>query len=148
MREILFKGKRKDTGEWVEGYYGQFHNRPYSGEKNSHQIFEPREDARFLGSAIGGLWHVVDPATVGQYTGLTDKNGKKIFEGDIVRARDDVFGSPFCNGIVGKVTYEEAAFFIETPNVIDSQYLFNECAVYEIIGNIHDNPELMKGGAE
>ena len=138
MREILFRGKRKDTGEWI---YGHLHKMDGYGTGYTEYGIQVQD------ISTSRPWSVlVDPATVGQWTGLTDKNGEKIFEGDIVRARDDVFGSPFCNGIVGKVVYEEAAFFIETQNVIDSQYLYNECAVYEVIGNIYDNPELMKEG--
>ena len=131
MREILFRGKRS-SGEWV---YGS----AYRSETKAiiTQISESTP------TMVEGM-HVL-PETIGQYTGLTDKNGKKIFEGDIVKAQDDVFGSPFCNGIVGTVIFEEAAYFIETPNIIDTVYLYNECAVYKVIGNIHDNPELLEG---
>ena len=131
MREILFRGKH--NGEWV---YGSFASAPRKA-----LIYEISES---IPTRMEGKY--VDIKTVGQYTGLTDKNGKKIFEGDIVKAQDDVYGSAFCDGIVGTVTFEETAFFIETPNVIDTVYLFNECAVYEVLGNIHDNPELLKGG--
>ncbi len=58
---------------------------------------------------------------------------------------DEIWGSPFCDGITGKIVYDECAFFIEPENPMNSQWLFDECAVYEVIGNIHDNPELMKG---
>ena len=134
MREILFRGKHTRTGEWVEGLLWK---KKYNDNKLFISCFPDKDDNEEI--------YIIIPETVGQYTGLTDKNGKKIFEGDIVKAQDDVFGSPFCNGIVGTVTFEETAFFIETPNIIDTQYLFNECAVYEVIGNIHDNPELLKG---
>lgn len=76
---------------------------------------------------------------------MTDKNGKRIFEGDVVRAQDNLISSPFCDGIIGKIVYDECAFFIEPKNPMDSQRLYNECADYEVIGNIHDNPELLKG---
>lgn len=85
MREIMFRGKRTDNGEWVYGYYAEFHNRPKVNKPNSCQIFVPDENAYFCGSSIGGLWHIVDPETVGQFTGVYDWNGTKIFEGDIVR---------------------------------------------------------------
>lgn len=145
MREILFRGKRTDNGEWVEGYFCRKyfpelpHDRPviqYQPKYNSKEWIPKYMIAE------------IDPSTVGQFTGLTDKNGKKIFEGDIVKAQDDVFGSPFCNGITGKVVYEETAFFIEPKDPMEAQWLFNECAVYEVIGNINDNPELLKGGAD
>ena len=130
MREILFRGKTEEEGKWLEG--DLFCN------KSRRYIRYPEQETYYTHDKVLS-------ETVGQYTGLTDKNGKKIFEGDIVKAQDDVFGSPFCDGIVGKVVYDETAFFIETANIIDTQYLFNECAVYEVIGNIHDNPELLKG---
>ena len=130
MREILFRGKN-DRGEWIEGFYIKDYIGTY--------IYDKYRNTRMQS---------VLPETVGQYTGLTDKNGKKIFDGDIVKAQDDVFGSPFCDGLTGKIEYDEAAYFIVPKDIMDTQYLYNECAVYEVIGNIHDNPELLKGGAE
>ena len=128
MRENLFRGKNEYRG-WI---YGDLRNYEKSGAKAifSHELLHRIE---------------VIPETVGQFTGLTDKNGKKIFEGDIVNVCDEVFGSPFCYGITGKIVYDECAFFIQPENVMDTQWLFNECAIYEIIGNIHDNPEILKG---
>lgn len=135
MREILFRGKSKYGGKWFEGdlYQSRLKSSFYI---NYYTAFGDRLSAS------------VDPETVGQYTGLTDKNGKNIFEGDIVKAQDNIFGSPFCNGITGKVVYEETAFFIEPKDPMKTQWLFNECAVYEVIGNIHDNPDMIKGGAD
>lgn len=132
MREILFRGiiksdnSRYKRGQWAVGDLVRLQD----GEDGKPHIYGCGE---------------VFVETVGQYTGLTDKNGKKIFEGDIVKAQDDIFGSPFCNGITGKIVYAETAFFIEPKNPMESQWLFNECAIYEVIGNIHDNPELLKG---
>lgn len=85
MREILFRGKRIDNGEWVYGYYAEFHNRPKVNKPNTCQIFAPDENAFLCGSSIGGMWHIVDPETVGQFTGVYDYNEKRIFEGDVVR---------------------------------------------------------------
>ena len=127
MREILFRGKT-ESGEFAQGYY--LETLRYN---NLHWIWNGKEYVK------------VDPSTIGQFTGLTDKNGKKIFEGDIVTACDDVTFSPFEFGITGKVVYDECAFFIEPKDVMETEYLFNECAVYEVIGNIHDNPELLEG---
>jgi uncharacterized phage protein (TIGR01671 family) len=130
MREILFRGKdRCGSGEW---FYGQY--LPKSKTICTEEVIKGTVLYRDL---------FVIPETVGQYTGLTDANGKKIFEGDIVKAQDEIYGSPFCYGITGKIVFEECAYFIEPKNPIESQWLFNECAVYEVIGNIHDNPELL-----
>lgn len=136
MREILFRGKT-DTGKWVEGYYGQFHNRPILDRENSHQIFEPKEDAYLYKSAIGGLWHIVIPKTVGQYTGITDKNGKKIFEGDIVNIE---YNTIVKNAVI---EYRGASFYGST--FADLWELDNFYEI-EVVGNIHDNPELWEGG--
>ena len=130
MRKILFKGKRIDNGGWI---YGS----PIFQDGYVLIRFWNSEEFKFEE-------HLVAPESVYEFTGLIDKSGKKIFEGDIVKAQDDIFGSPFCNGITGKVVYEETAFFIEPKDPMETQWLFNECAVYEIIGNIHDNPELLK----
>ena len=129
MREILFRGKRTKDKEWVEGDL-----------LNGGIDFDT---AIRVYDAIGGGSRVfaVDPSTVGQYTGLKDKNGKRIFEGDIVKAQDNLIFSLFCDGLVGKVVYIETAFFIEPKDPTKSEYLFNECAVYEVLRNIHDNPD-------
>lgn len=127
MREILYRGKRVDTGEWVEGYY----------IKATHHWHEHgiHEDWIAVDTIQNGGWcnvrgkYAVIPETVGQYTGLTDKNGTKIFEGDILSSEWGYKGE------VGLFSIGYA--FIEC--------LFNEDC--EIIGNIHDNPELLKEGA-
>lgn len=76
MREIIFRGKRSDTGEWIEGYYCRAFR--WEGDKNPVPAIQ---------EADCYLFREVIPETVGQYTGLTDKNGKKIFEGDIIAYR-------------------------------------------------------------
>lgn len=75
MRDILFRGKRKDTGEWVYGYYAHIPCGRFKREE--HLIQTIKKDGTI------GLLHEVIPDTVGQDTGQTDKNGTKIFEGDI-----------------------------------------------------------------
>ena len=153
MREILFRGKPKNEADYYlfsrthkdnckDGFvYGSL---VISGERYFICVSALCSANSLVNNGITTMIEVI-PETIGQYTGLTDKNGKKIFEGDIVKAQDDVFGSPFCYGIVGKIVYDECAFFIEPSNPMDSQWLYDECAVYEVIGNIHDTPELLEG---
>ena len=144
MREILFRGKRKDSGEWVFGcYYKQ--SEFFGDEVDDHIIITSNEDLSF-DQALD--YYDVQPETVGQFTGLTDKNGKKIFEGDIVDASNEWWNacgpaghsSPFI-----KVEWDEN-FCGFTPF---ANYDC-DCGVYinagncEIIGNIHDNPELLQ----
>lgn len=133
MREILFRGKRIDTGEWVEGSYVLA--RDIVSEKIGHLIVKIGTDM-----VRGELFdfEIVDPSTVGQYTGLT-ANGKKIFEGDIV--------SGFFNHekIVGYILYgSDASFFIQRDGLLGIG-LNNASDWLEVIGNIHDNPELLEG---
>ena len=125
MREILFRGKRIDNGEWVEGGY------------RHEKIGEYYTSVFIVKHLTSGVWenHRVVPATVGQYTGLTDKNGKKIFEGDIVNFSDNLYYIIFVDGC-----------FRICRNRQYSYTLHNLHSAFEIIGNIHDNPGLLKGG--
>ena len=136
MREILFRGKRKDNGEWVDGYYNGRHIVMWHDKKvctDDEYIIMPMQ--RMIDVIL---------ETVGQYTGLTDKNGKKIFEGDIL---EFIYDDAKSFHIV-QWSYEYAGW--ATQN-IDEKYdaetmdfwdEFRGC--YEIIGNIHDNPELLE----
>ena len=137
MRDILFRGKRTDNGEWIEGYYCP---KPYS--------HFPCEPTIFPFETINKDWHGerVDPETVGQYTGLTDTNGRKIFEGDIVEGNSEYFTytHPY-----GKVVYDGGQYLISFDDVLeDIECLGAWANDVEIIGNIYDNPELLKGGNE
>lgn len=126
MREILFRGKRKDNGEWVQGYL-------YRSSKKLNPFIMLKSEK--------GARYEVNADTVGQYTGLTDKNGTKIFEGDIVD-----FSKHPDNGDYGTVIYDadETAFGIEYYNIYrglgENYYPKN----IEVIGNIYDNPELLE----
>ena len=157
MREILFRGKRKDNGEWVEGFYFQKPN-PFSedGLPVTHAI-----------SDIPPFGYDVDPETIGQYTGLTDKNGKKIFEGDIIRYADlydyncylESIDNPevYDNVDLGYIwTIDEVVYGIKVgyPAFDLNKHDFETNGLselsesgqyfYEVIGNIHDNPELLE----
>ena len=123
MREILFRGKKTGFNEWVQGYIA-------SPCKNTMCIL--KEASPFI------EWYV-DAETVGQYTGLTDKNGTKIFEGDILEGRGSLLKVYFDTNfacfdwdLISGDCYENLSGFADE---------------YEIVGNIHDNPELLKGGA-
>lgn len=140
MREILFRGKRKDTKEWIEGYLIIIDNH-YWIVKNS-ALYDNNPDGSWKLSVIA---FEVIPETVGQYTGLKDKNGKMIFEGDIFRT-----AFPDCMAVV---TWDaECARFIGYTLGNERKIVYvgrvdkhNRSAV-EVIGNIHDNPELLKEG--
>ena len=130
IREVIFRGKRVDNGEWVEGILFNAEEDTFIIPHGNEYSYDPME-----GLAFDVYGCKVAPETVGQYTGLTDKNGKKIFEGDIIEYNEKI----------GKIKYSEcdAAFDIlfDTWNtdfsVIDERRI-------EVIGNIHDNPELME----
>ena len=142
MREILFRGKSTD-GEWVEGYY-------FKGwhwqEKREVNAIIPLNAEVFGWSDLSDCIDVV-PETVGQYTGLTDNHGKKIFEGDIV---DFEYGQLKKRGYV--FYHDSGAKFGVKEADYDNLSILHVIHVKEwnmrVIGNIHDNPELLKGGAE
>ena len=149
MREILFRGKRTDNGEWVEGFYSKANY--YLNEKEIHIIFPL--DVKALPRCEFTEYEDVIPETVGQYTGLTDKNGRKIFEGDIVRLTDEhnemewtavvVFGNP--NGDYNWGWQLNAIEEFDGNKDILLWVDMDESGAYcEIIGNIYDNPELLE----
>ena len=146
MHEILFRGKRTDNGEWVEGYLIKWIN-PLT-RMPKFFILTQEEISAITGEPTGYLKiemsrHEVDPSTVGQYTGLTDKNGKKIFEGDIVKGLF-VFGE-ISSVVIFKYGYFGIEWNIDEIKVLDP-FLGLRNIECEVIGNIHDNPELLKGG--
>lgn len=114
MREILFRGKRAEDNKWVYGFV----------VNGSHSIIGVYEDGHCF------CFESVIPETVGQYTGLCDKNGNKIFEGDIVR---------FSTAHAREIKYIDGCFGFEGSS-IPIKYVNK----FEVIGNIHDNPELLE----
>ena len=130
MREILFRGKRIDNGKWIYGWV--------FGEK-AKSIIEL--DKGYIGKEGVESYYtsVVTPETVGQYTGLDDKNGGKIFEGDFVFF--EPFGTHNNNRLI---QYQHGAFLGKLiRNGYSDRILSPE--MYIIIGNITDNPELLEG---
>lgn len=134
MHEILFRGKRTDNGEWVYGIYSPYNWDIFLEREEKPQIIIISDDKK-----IDGLWCEVIPETVGPFTDLTDKNGVKIFEGDILRDDDNEE-----NGVVEFVDGEFCVVFgnVETHGIADIA-----CCCY-VIGNIHDNPELLETAAK
>lgn len=134
MREILFRGKRIDNGEWVEGSLIVWPD-------GATDICYSEND-----SFVEMMKTIVDPASVGQYTGLTDKHGKKIFEGDIL---------VFCKGATYpyKVIWDGMGWKLIRADGTRIKEAF-ECNeihyvnISEFIGNIHDNPELLGGASD
>jgi uncharacterized phage protein (TIGR01671 family) len=142
MREILFRGKRKDNGKWIQGDYQHFHI------DNDTYVYIGR---------WGEEMRSVKPETVGQFIELTDKNGTKIFEGDVIRFhkfRDEP-------DWVGVISYDQCQYVVtgkmplayHKPKNGEGFYSHFEVAVIGIdkaritvIGNIHDNPELLEVG--
>ena len=139
MREILFHGKRADNGTWEYGYLFCIWERTYLCWGTANDVPNMKE---------------VIPETVGQYTGLTDKNGKKIFEGDIVKTH---YANAQKSDFIEQVVFHNGKFCAYFSNQLCKQWvnlydgtehLPQDKSVYmdsvEVIGNIHDNPELME----
>lgn len=131
-REILFRGKIielcKYQGQWLEGFFGSDNGKTFITIQNEN--------------GLNGYF--CDSKTVGQYTGLKDKNGTRIFEGDII----DVAYNPNYGGVakerigVRKVGFADGCYMYEDN---EGYFLFTESDEVTVIGNIHDNPELLKG---
>ena len=146
MREILFRGKQTINGDWVKG--------------NLFIPCKPDTPTQILvGTNIYRVPYDVIPETVGQYTGLTDRNGKPIFEGDIIKSGSYEFlvSHGKCGGCANTDHYGYIGFHLEPANEEtkfhmghglrdDIYYYTGYYAEAEVMGNIHDNPELLKGG--
>lgn len=165
MREIIFRGKQKNSGEWVYGsliHCDLTDGRSYtcileSDEANVHPMDFPYLCCE--SGCIDGFANPVNPETVGQFTGLTDKNGNKIFEGDIIRTsngrqsavsavkhgnfRPKMIYHMFWNYIGHEPKPDLHGVFCESTK--EQMMLFDSPTCIEVIGNIHDNPELLEG---
>ena len=153
MREILFRGKRLQGGNWVEGYFFKSDiNKRERESGKATMIFTPDCDTFIMVPECHNSFMVVSD-TVGQYTGLDDKNGKRIFEGDILniaKIADGLGGyyqPPLDYHVNVVVKWDLCAWMWETL-CDDKRYItfpdawcHYEC---EIIGNVHDNPELLE----
>ena len=147
MREILFRGQT-NNGEWVYGYIAETTLCGCSDTHLAKVIYKIPQ------KIYDAEWFEVNPETVGQFTGLTDKNGKKIFEGDIIRIEHDLWHGETKKtreSHIGVVFYntKTAEFGAKIHGYSNCSSLrrwkgdFNE-----VIGNIHDNPELLEGGGD
>ena len=129
MRTIKFRGKDIRTGEW---FFGNLFDKDTCGRTH-------------IGTTRKGCLNI-NPSTVGQFTGLLDKNGEEIYEGDILMFREE----ENCNDTL-VVMWDKGSFVAEYPNrgegaCIRSNYFAAFPEMFRVVGNIHDNPELLKGG--
>lgn len=128
MREILFRGKKNNSNDWV-----------YGNLFNPDKADTPTQIC--MGTHIVRICYEIDPETVGEFTGRTDKNGKKIFEGDIIKGKvHEMNGYRVRKGVV---EYHDVGFImnLEPNSWYDQKNIPPDC---EIIGNIYDNPELLE----
>jgi len=141
MREILFRGKRKDNKEWVDGWL-YVHEPPLQCHYPKNYVEESKK--YYILQTAFADWNMerlveffeVIPATVGQFTGLLDKNGVKIFEGDIVAV--SIVSPTMTTNML--VQWEGSGFWLVDAG---RSYMPNK-NFREVIGNIHDNPELLE----
>lgn len=144
MRDILFRGKRKDNGEWIGGYYAIQSNHACFAHELKHQHFIFKDVC--LDFNLGGLQNFeVIPETVGQYIGLTDKNGNKIFEGDIVVCKQAINGNFIDYYVeIDFVEMKYGAFGLHRKQGYYRPFKdWLEDYEYEVIGNIYDNKEIL-----
>ncbi len=136
MRTIKFRGKRLDNGEWVHGSLAETHGTPFIGIPTA-----PDNPVYMMD------WHEVDPATVGQFTGRLDKNGKEIYSGDIITVNGRyprvVLWDKMMWALMPTEYYNDAYFWVMNLQHPGPDWWEEFSDAFEIIGNIHDNPELL-----
>lgn len=137
MREILFKAKRKDNGEWVEGYYRA------DPDLDTHYICGWNYYVSENGLERELFEEEIDPDTLCQYTGLTDKNGQKIWENDILCGRlDDIYPE---NITYKKVVWDMNGFYTKEKYPTNFEILDKfDTEYFEVCGNIFDNADLLE----
>lgn len=156
-RTIKFRGKYTETGEWRYGYYARLSNE----FKEWHCIMTEKDASENYIKDCNGFhmqYTPVVPSTVGQFTGLCDKNGKEIYDGDIIYSEfpdgsktNCLIGwneENSCFGLMDEYNYRsklEGYDFQRFDNAIFCNFL-KHSKKFEVIGNIYDNPELLKGG--
>jgi len=151
MREIKFRGKRIDNGEWV---YGSLCTKrkeiAIDGFKRSIWVDAIQVYMSNNGETYKYVTFEVIPETVGQYTGLKDKNGKEIYEGDIVNVDSRCWrNNKYQNEVVKYCKGIGFYPFNEVSPQIDLDYICsNEAQDVEVVGNIHDNPEFLEATNE
>lgn len=143
MKEVLFRGKTVDTNEWIQGSLV----RALGYLDEDEKFFIIPEDALYYNHGEFGVTKEVRSETVGQYTGLTDRNGKKIFEGDIVKEWSSHWKTPLKTEIN---IYEVVCEYLGSLHLIrKTEYGENSTPLYrrsvvEVIGNIYDSLELLE----
>ena len=142
--DALYRAKRTDNGAWVEGFY--FERKSTLGATTSAFIIQDAYEQikggrRFLRSDIGSECFSVDPATAGKYIGLLDMTGRKIFSGDILEGADFDVESGY-----GVVNYFDGSWEISNGEWTGTFHENYDGCELEVIGNIHDNPELLRDG--
>ena len=140
MREIIFRGKRKDNGEWVEGYYAR-----KGVDKDTFKHFICVMTFNVNGNTYSSMFYLTDieviPETVGQFTGMTDKNGTKIFEKDILSAHlDNAY--PEDETLLEVIWHNNGWYGKNEPFFEDFNNGFEKH--FEVIGNVHDNLGLLQ----
>lgn len=140
-REILFRAK--GSGKWRYGSYVHFDKKPI------HDCYNDKYKDFIVTNGVYGehYYPITDLSSIGQYTGLKDKNKKKIFEGDILYQGAKMLGVVCISARYGISIQKKSSTWSLINFVLDSDFDTSVLSDVEVVGNIYDNPELMKGGS-